>query len=189
MLFDSHVAILLDTAVALVNALTDGDSHGRPYVAPRGDDLPEAVGAALPSSFSVPMDQATYLASTAERMRSIFEAIHTQRVDAAAALVNELLLNTRARPQLDRVPGEPWQVHFHGSDDSVAAGWSAGFASALAFAIGSSLAARLGVCAAAQCDRVYVDSSRNGVRMFCSPACQSRTKAAAFRARRSAKPL
>ena len=32
-------------------------------------------------------------------------------------------------------------------------------------------------------DRVYVDTSRNATRRFCSTACQSRTKAAAFRAR------
>ena len=45
-------------------------------------------------------------------------------------------------------------------------------------------AGRLGVCAAERCDRVYVDTSRNATRRFCSTACQSRTKAAAFRARR-----
>ena len=45
------------------------------------------------------------------------------------------------------------------------------------------LADRLGVCDAARCDRVYVDTSRNGARRFCSTACQNRTKAAAFRTR------
>ncbi|MFC6935784.1 CGNR zinc finger domain-containing protein [Actinomadura yumaensis] len=33
------------------------------------------------------------------------------------------------------------------------------------------------------CDRVYVDTSRNGTRRFCSTACQNRVKTAAFRAR------
>ncbi|MEV6796542.1 CGNR zinc finger domain-containing protein [Streptomyces sp. NPDC051320] len=51
-------------------------------------------------------------------------------------------------------------------------------------AVGSELAGRLGVCWAPRCDRVYVDASRNSVRQFCCAPCQSRVKAAAFRARR-----
>ena len=74
-------------------------------------------------------------------------------------------------------------MHFHGTDDSLATGWAAGCATGLALALGSDLAGRLGVCAADRCDRVYVDTSRNATRRFCSTACQSRTKAAAFRAR------
>jgi predicted RNA-binding Zn ribbon-like protein len=50
-------------------------------------------------------------------------------------------------------------------------------------AIGSDFAGRLGVCSAERCDRVYVDTSRNSRRRFCSTACQNRVKAAAFRAR------
>ncbi len=66
-------------------------------------------------------------------------------------------------------------------------GWSAGCATALALAIGSDLAGRFGVCQAPQCDRVYVDNSRNAGRQFCSTACQNRVKAAAFRARQAGK--
>ncbi|MGW7325252.1 CGNR zinc finger domain-containing protein [Streptomyces sp. NPDC054845] len=40
------------------------------------------------------------------------------------------------------------------------------------------------MCRAVRCDRVYVDTSRNAGRQFCSTACQNRTKAAAFRARK-----
>jgi predicted RNA-binding Zn ribbon-like protein len=119
-------------------------------------------------------------------MRGVFEAMEDGRVDDAAEAVNLLLRETGARPQLDRVPGEPWQVHFHGANDTYGVGWTAGCATALALAVGSELAGRLGVCRAPHCDRVYVDASRNSVRQFCSAPCQSRVKAAAFRARRSA---
>jgi predicted RNA-binding Zn ribbon-like protein len=186
-MFDGHVAILLDAAVSLVNALTDGTERGRPYLAPRGERLPAAVDAALPPTGTGPRalgtEEAEYLARTAQQMRRVFEAVHSQQTAAAAEIVNALLLTTGARPQLDQVPGEPWQVHFHGPDDSLALGWSAGCAAGLALAIGSDLGGRLGVCQASRCDRVYVDSSRNGVRQFCSSACRSRTKAAAFRER------
>lgn len=190
-MFDSHVAMLLDVSVSLVNTLTDGTQQGRPYYAPREGGRAEALVSALPSgsvsAAEVEPETAAYLARTALQMREVFEAVDAERFDDAASVVNILLRSAGSRPQLDRVPGEPWQVHFHGTDDSLAMGWSAGCATALALAIGSNLAGRLGVCHAPQCDRVYIDGSRNTVRQFCSTACQSRVKAAAFRARKAAR--
>ncbi|MET8685629.1 CGNR zinc finger domain-containing protein [Streptomyces sp. NPDC004732] len=189
-MFDSHIAMLLDVAVALVNELTDGARRGRTYVAPRETDLPDAVLAALPpgslSREEVGQGPAEFLARTAGELREVFSAVDSGDIDAAAATLNTLLRATGARPQLDRVPGEPWQVHFHGIEDSLAIGWSAGCATALALALGSDLAGRLGICRAPKCDRVYVDASRNAAKQFCSPACQSRVKAAAHRARKAA---
>ena len=49
--------------------------------------------------------------------------------------------------------------------------------------LGGDLYDRLGVCTAPRCDRVYVDTSRNGTRRYCSTSCQNRVKTAAFRAR------
>lgn len=190
-LFDSHVELLLDAAVSFVNELTDGERRGRPFAAPTGELLRTAAAAAIPAGAQaprpaeLPVESAQHLAYAARVMRGVFEAMEQDRVDDAAAAVNRLLLETGARPQLDRVPGEPWQVHFHGSDDTYGVGWTAGCATALALAVGSELAGRLGVCRAPHCDRVYVDASRNSVRQFCSAPCQSRVKAAAFRARRS----
>ncbi|MFC6594371.1 CGNR zinc finger domain-containing protein [Kitasatospora paranensis] len=188
-MFDGHVVRLLDTAVSLVNALTDGARQGRPYAAPNGDRLPSAVHEALQLSprAEVGSSHAVYLANTAQQMRAVFAAVDGGHMDQAAQMVNALLRTTGARPQLDRVDGEPWQVHFHGSDDSLSVGWSAGCATALALAIGSDLAGRLGVCTAPHCDRVYVDASRNAVRHFCSTACRGRVKAAAFRARKASR--
>ncbi|MFD8025681.1 CGNR zinc finger domain-containing protein [Streptomyces lavendulae] len=189
-MFDSHVAVLLEQAVALVNALTDGEARGRPYTAPRGAGLAEAIEAAVPRvAASLPRavdaTQAQYFVAAAGRMREVFRAMQDGDVDAAAVTVNDLLRDTGARPRLDRSAGEPWQMHFHGRDDSFAAGVNAASATALALAVGGGLAGRLGVCRADRCDRVYVDTSRNAARQFCSTACQNRAKAAAFRARRA----
>ena len=190
MLFDSHVELLLEAAVGFVNELTDGERRGKPYTAPVGDALPAAAAAAIPTAGpqakrprELPPESAEILAHGGRVMRTVFVAMEEGRVDDAAHAVNGLLRETGARPQLDRVPGEPWQVHFHGADDTYGVGWTAGCATALALAVGSELAGRLGVCRAPHCDRVYVDASRNSVRQFCSAACQSRVKAAAFRAR------
>jgi predicted RNA-binding Zn ribbon-like protein len=45
---------------------------------------------------------------------------------------------------------------------------------------------RLGVCAASRCTSVYVDTSPNQSRRYCSERCSSRANVAAFRARQKA---
>jgi predicted RNA-binding Zn ribbon-like protein len=45
---------------------------------------------------------------------------------------------------------------------------------------------RLGVCAAEACGNVYVDTSRNASRRYCSNTCASRSTVAAYRARQRA---
>ena len=77
------------------------------------------------------------------------------------ALVNELLERTGARPRLTHTE-TGWDLHFHGPDQTVARGWAAGLAAGLALALGSDRGGRLGVCAAEPCDRVFIDTSRNG---------------------------
>jgi predicted RNA-binding Zn ribbon-like protein len=129
--------------------------------------------------------EAREFGAAASSLRAVFDANAAGDTDLAARRVNELLDRTGARPTLDKHDGEPWHLHFHGRDNSLVTGWAAGCATGLAVVLGSSLHGRLGVCTAPRCDRVYVDTSRNGTRRFCSAACQNRVKAAAFRARAS----
>ncbi len=187
--FDSHVDAVVSVAVSLVNTLTAGDEHGRSYQPPTGEAARAATTAALrtgqPSARQVTGAEATELAETAARLREVFEAAEADQLDTAARMVNEMLAETGARPQLDRHDGEPWHLHFHGKSDSLAQGWAAGCATGLAVVLGTDMYRRLGVCTAPHCDRVYIDVSRNGTRRFCSTACQNRVKAAAFRARQT----
>lgn len=180
---DAVVAV----AVGLVNALTAGDARGRPYLVPSGDQLPAAVSAALragrPDARDVTTEEAQEFAAVARVLRAVFEAVARDQLDEAASEVNALLARTGSRPRLDRHDDEPWHLHFHGADDSLVTGWAAGCATGLAVVLGSYLHGRLGVCTAGRCDRVYVDTSRNGTRRFCSTTCQNRVKTAAFRAR------
>ena len=180
---------MVTVAVNLVNALTPGEAHGRPYEPPAGDARREAVTAALrtgqPSARLVTAAEASALADTASALRAVFAAADAGAVDSAAEQVNALLAASGAHPQLDRHDNEPWHLHFHGSSNSLPVGWSAGCATGLAVVLGTEMFDRLGVCTAPRCDRVYVDVSNNGTRQFCSVACQNRVKAAAFRARKS----
>ncbi len=180
--FDSHILTLLAVSTRLVNALTAGHQRGNVFTEPAGKERVRAVAEALGGDPAVPAADAEHFAQLAKRLRRIFEAAQDDEKEAATE-VNALLLDTNARPQLDYFDGEGWHLHFHGADDTLVDGWSAGCAAALALAIGSDLAGRLGLCAATACDRVFVDTSRNGKRRFCSPQCLSRVKAAAHRAR------
>ena len=187
MTFDSHVLNVVDVAARLVNELTAGQRGGHEVAAPVGAARVAATATALGGpgrrTPSVNARQAGSLAADAARMRKVFEATDRGDLSTAARELNAMLARTGARPQLDPLPDGGWHVHFHGSTDSLATGWAAGCATGLALAIGSDLAGRLGVCTAERCDRVYVDTSKNASRRFCSTACQNRVKAAAYRAR------
>ncbi len=185
--FDSHVLSLVDVAGRLVNELTPGHRGTQPIQAPTGRARVDATATALSGNGRttprVTGAEADQLYRQAVDMRAAFETAVAGDLAEAARILNRLLADTGARPQLDPLPGGGWHVHFHGADDSLATGWGAGCATGLALAIGSNLAGRLGLCDAKPCDRVYVDTSRNGSRRFCSTSCQNRVKAAAFRAR------
>jgi predicted RNA-binding Zn ribbon-like protein len=187
--FSSHLDTVIAVAVSLVNTLTPGEAHGRSYQPPAGEAACAPVTAALrtgqPSARQVTSSEAALLADIAARLRAVFDAVDTEEVDTAASLVNAMLAETGARPQLDRHDGQPWHLHFHSKAESLTQGWAAGCATGLAVVLGTDMYRRLGVCTAPRCNRVYVDVSRNGTRRFCSTACQNRVKAAAFRARQA----
>jgi predicted RNA-binding Zn ribbon-like protein len=184
--FNSHLDLVVAVAVRLVNALTVGEDRGRPYAPPEGEELPRAVAGALAADSrtrQVTGQDADEIRAIAQELRAVFEHVADGDVDAAAGQVNKLLAWTGARPLLRRHGDESWHLHFHGASETLASGWAAGCATGLAVVLGSDDRGRLGVCTAPRCDRVYVDTSRNGTRRFCSTSCQNRVKTAAFRAR------
>lgn len=185
--FNSHTDAVVAVAVTLVNTLTAGESRGRVYTPPAGEERSAVVARVLgmgeQGPYRLGVREADELTVVAEALRVVFESVAKGDIDTAAHGVNRLLDETDARPHLDRHDGEPWHVHFHGRGGTLAGDWAASCATGLAVVLGSELYDRLGVCTAPHCDRVYVDVSRNGTRRFCSTPCQNRVKTAAFRAR------
>lgn len=179
--FDSHTSDVVGYAVALINDVTPGERHGRPFAGP--DDLVAAVRKAV--SGDPDEAQAAELAGWAARLREVVELVAAGDVDDACLALNEIMDATGAVPRLARHDGEPWHVHYHGAGAAWAVSWAAPMATALAIVLGNAAVDRLGICNAPGCDRVYVDVSRNGTRRFCTTACQNRVKAAAFRARKA----
>lgn len=187
--FDSHINGIVVTAVTVMNAVTPGLRGGREVPAPTGAALADAVNEALRATSRTstgPLSDAAAqrMADWTVRLRAVVEDVEAGRVDAAATALNAVLRDAHAVPTLSHHDGEPWHLHFHRTDADEVEGWVAGMATGLAFVLGNPTIDRLGVCTAAACDRVYIDTSRNGSRRFCSTTCQNRIKAAAFRARR-----
>jgi hypothetical protein len=184
--FDSHLWVVTDVACRLANALTAGHDGTHPVEPPPPGHQADAVREVLEREDYRPFlteEQGQALTELAGRVREVFTASSSGDVARAAGIVNGLLAEFGAVPRLDRARGGGWALHFHGSDDGIVAGWGAGIAAGLALAIGSDLAGRLGVCQAQPCDRVYIDTSRNRGKRFCSPRCQSRVTSAAHRTR------
>lgn len=188
--FDSHISSVVSATVALVNALTPGWAGGREWDPAEGERLAatrQALALATrPGEEGPTAESLDQFADYAASLRTVFEYVGSGELDAACQQTNTLLRETAAAPVLARHDGEPWHLHFHAIDASYARGWGAGMATSLAVVLGGPFADRLGVCSAPACDRVYVDTSRNGTRRFCSTSCQNRVKAAAFRERKSA---
>ncbi|MDA2810894.1 CGNR zinc finger domain-containing protein [Nocardiopsis sp. RSe5-2] len=178
---------VVEAAVRAVNLLVPGERGGRPH-----DGSAEA--AELAGALAVAGRQYAHerpapeeveeLRGLARRMYRVFAEVEAGDMDAACEAANALMSDTGAMPVLARHSDEPWHLHFHAIDAPWAVGWAAAMATGLAVVLGSASAERLGLCSAQRCDRVFADTSRNGTRRFCSTACQNRTKAAAFRARR-----
>jgi predicted RNA-binding Zn ribbon-like protein len=106
--------------------------------------------------------------------------------DEAAGLVNTLLREASALPQLVRHDGWGYHVHATPPDAPLADRLAVDMAMAFADVIRSGQLGRLRVCAADGCDDVHVDLSRNRSRRFCGPACANRVNVAAYRTRRAA---
>lgn len=187
--FDSHTSDVVEYAVRLINDVTPGERHGRPFPAPEGEALTAAVRNAVPASRTPDLPtapDAVELAAWAGRLRHVVELVDRDDVDGACTELNEIMRDANAVPTLARHDGEPWHLHFHSVAASWPESWAAPMATGLAIVLGNAAVERLGLCNAPACDRVYIDVSRNGTRRFCSTACQNRVKAAAFRARRAA---
>jgi predicted RNA-binding Zn ribbon-like protein len=103
--------------------------------------------------------------------------------DDAVDLINELLREARALPQL--VKHDEWDYHLHATSSDAPLADRMAVEAAMAFVdvIRQKEFGRLQTCAADACEDVLVDLSKNHSRRFCSTSCANRTNVAAYRAR------
>jgi predicted RNA-binding Zn ribbon-like protein len=106
--------------------------------------------------------------------------------DRAAGLVNEMLFQAKALPQLERHDGYDWHLHAIAPDRPLADRIIVETAMAMVDVIRADELSRLGICADNDCEGLVLDLSRNRSRRFCSTACGNRNAVAAYRARQAA---
>ena len=118
-------------------------------------------------------------------LRPVFEAGAAEETAGVVEGLNDLM---GRHPITPRISGHDGDLHLHVATDN---------ASVAELLVGESLLGlatlvcdlgpnRLGVCAAPPCTDVFVDTSPNQSRRYCTERCSSRANVAAFRARQKA---
>ncbi|MEU6716655.1 CGNR zinc finger domain-containing protein [Nonomuraea sp. NPDC046802] len=132
----------------------------------------------------VDAEQAGELRDWAGRLAPVFGE---RDQDLQIKLINELLDVSSSKPYVSAHDGREPHLHFFSVDADIVSRakdtTAGGLAVAMSFAGGN----RLGRCDREGCAIVYVDTSRNGRRRFCSLACANRVNVAAHRSRRLAR--
>jgi hypothetical protein len=177
MLFAHDTEVALAAATALVNTTADGEER-----------LPD------PPSLASFLDTWEFTGSRAgdaaelaavHRLRAVLAGVWGSDEDGVVAVVNRLLSDGQALPQLVRHDG--WGYHLHATEPTASVADRMGVEAAMALAdvVRSGELARLRRCAAHGCDDALVDLTRNASRRFCDSTCANREHAAAYRARRT----
>ncbi|MFQ1003087.1 CGNR zinc finger domain-containing protein [Modestobacter sp. SSW1-42] len=178
MLFAHDTEVALAAATALVNTAADGQER-----------LPD------PSALADFLDTWEFTGSrtgTADelaevhRLRAALAGIWDADEDGVVTVVNRLLRDGHALPQLVRHDG--WGYHVHATEPTASVADRMGVEAAMALAdvVRAGALDRLHRCAASGCDDVLVDLTKNASRRFCDTTCANREHAAAYRARRAA---
>lgn len=116
----------------------------------------------------------------ADRLHSVFAASDPAQ---AVAVVNSVLVDSGALPQISGHDDEDWHLHYYPADADPVDRLAVNAAMGLAAVLCTAGTRRLGQCDGIDCNDVYVDTSRNNRRRFCSDGCANRTHVAAHRAR------
>lgn len=127
-------------------------------------------------------------AAELEQIRDLRPALRdllTAERDDAVGLVNAMLREAGALPQLVRHGSMDWHLHAVADDSPLVTRIAVETAMAMIDLIRADELSRLGVCADPTCSGLVLDLSRNRSRRFCSVACGNRAAVAAYRARRA----
>jgi predicted RNA-binding Zn ribbon-like protein len=118
-------------------------------------------------------------------LRPRLRELWTTDTDGAVQVVNTLLAEAHALPQLVRHDEWSWHLHATPPEAPLATRMAVEAAMAVVDVIRADELGRLGVCAADDCEDVVVDLSKNRSKRYCDSGCGNRTNVAAYRARKA----
>jgi len=171
-----------DTEVSLQAAVALVDSALPPDTLTTLEDLDEWCAA---YSYTGRRDRDRAELEEMRELRPVLRELLTSDRDGAVPLVNRMLAEARAVPQLVRHEPFDWHVHAVAGEAPLATRVTVETAMAMMDVIRADEMSRLGVCADPGCEGLVVDLSRNRSRRFCSTACGNRNAVAAYRSRRA----
>ncbi len=164
-----------ERSAALVNAELSDQAALRDYLADRSWLHRSIIDADIPSLQRFQLE-----------LREVFGASEADDVGLVVGALNDLMARHPVTPMIS--DHDPENLHMHVANRA---------ASVTDLLIGECLmglatlvcdlgATRLGICSAERCTNVYVDTSPNQSRRYCSDRCSSRANVAAYRARQKA---
>jgi predicted RNA-binding Zn ribbon-like protein len=178
MTFAHDTVTALNAAVALIN--TAGADR---------DELPDVP--ALDAFFRAYHWSGRHEHTEAE-LRSVRELrprlrrIWDEDEDGVAEIVNGLLRESHALPQLMKHDGEPYHLHATTRDAPLATRMAVEAAMAFVDVVRSGELSRLRICEYPGCGNAVVDLSKNRSKRFCDASCGNRAAVSAYRARKAA---
>ncbi len=174
--YDTYGSGAVELAIDLANAELEGSGAVEAFLATHRDWF------APETELRISERDTAKVRGTAQLVRAV--AVATSQPQVIERL-NELLALARPRPYATDHDGE-LHLHYARPDSPALEQLATTVAMGLSQVVVQHGWQRLGVCSAEGCDNVYVDTSRNASRRYCSNTCASRSTVAAYRARRKA---
>jgi hypothetical protein len=174
--YDTYGSGAVELAIDLANADLGADDGLESFLAAHAEWFAEGT------SFALSPSDAGKAAATAQLVRAVAVS---DTEDGVLDRLNELLALARPRPYATTHDGE-LHLHYARPDSPALEQLTTTVAMGLSQVVVQHGWQRLGVCSAEGCDDVYVDTSRNASRRYCSNTCASRSTVAAYRARQKA---
>lgn len=175
MVFAHDIEEAMLAAVALVNSAEEQDSLS---------DLQELARFLEEHRYIGRMDLDEAELASVRALRARLRTLLLAERDDAVTIVNQMLREGRALPQLERHDHLDWHLHAVEHERPLHVRIAVETAMAMIDVIRADEMSRLDVCADPVCNGVVLDLSRNRSRRFCSSACGNRAAVAAYRARR-----
>lgn len=172
--YDSYGSTAVELAIDLANAdRNSGPDWATAFLRAHDEWFPPG------SALHLSPDETGRAAATADLVRAVAVARSTEEV---MARLNALLALARPQPYATDHDGA-LHLHYAPPDAPLLEQLTTTVAMGLSQVVVQHGWQRIGICSAEGCDDVYVDTSRNASRRYCSNTCASRSTVAAYRAR------
>jgi predicted RNA-binding Zn ribbon-like protein len=175
-----NLASFADLAVRLVNSgVCDADADPlRSCEAFRAYAAERSFGAAQLTQHD--LDRLKLLRT---ELTGVFAAAVDGEGHEAAGALNRMLMVHPVQPVLVQHDGQPWHVHLSESG-SVTDRYASAAVIGLSLLVSALGMERIGICAIASCDRVYIDGSTNKSRRYCGEHSAAKGNVTSLRGQR-----